>query len=280
MKNIFRPLRLLLQILTLIVPAACQISDCTQNALVIEGYITNDDYATVCLMQTISPERIGTSVYDMIVRWGKITLSDSNDLSILTGGPDKSFFPPYTYTTYDIKGSTGQTYTLTAEFNGMKATATTTIPAPADIDSIVSLPAGSDGASRQLILYPRVAPGAKEYYRILVRVKDLNDRLLPGFMGIAESSGTDEPVAIAVNRPKTSRDSVDYIPVFRPGETVEIALCTMEKEAYKFWLDYENAVAFSGSQFLSPSTPLRSNVVNGYGYFFGYGITKKIITIE
>lgn len=280
MKSVFRIIRTFIHASLIFAVSACGETETPISSLVVEGYISDGDYAKICLTQTISPDVAGTTLTDMIVRWGKVTLSDGEDSVILTGGPDHDFFPPYTYTTYDLNGQTGKSYTLTAEYGEMSVSARTTIPPAADIDSITVRHAGSDGSQRQLLLYPRVAPGTKEYYRILVRVKDSHDRLLPGFMGLAESSGTDTPVAIAVNRPKTSRDSCDYIPAFLPGEIVEVALCTMEKEAYDFWLDYENTVAFSGSQFLTPATPIRSNIAGGYGYFFGYGMTRRIIEID
>jgi len=259
--------------------AACVSSEPASPALVVEGYIADGDYPVVCLMQTVSPDR-QMSFADMVVRWGKVSLSDGDTEVLLTGGPDNSFFPPFTYNSYDIMGRHGKAYLLKAEYQGKTVTASTVIPDTMAIDSITSSPAGHDGQRRQLMLHITPKGDGIGYYRILARVKDQHERLLPGFMGIAEDGGKPGHMSIAVNRPKTAMDSVDYLPTFLPGETVEVALCTMERQAYEFWLDYENAVAFSGSQFLAPATPLRSNVANGYGYFFGYGITRRIICVE
>lgn len=262
--------------MTLLIGSCAQSED-TIHALAVEGYIADGECPKICLMQTVSPETTGNSMAEMIVRWGRVSLSDGTDSLLLTGGPDKSYFPPFTYTTYDMEGHIGRTYRLEAEYKGMIVRAKTTIPRPVAIDSVTMSQAGQD--AYRLTLYLTAKPDSSEYFRVMARVKGVHDRLLPAFMGIADSSGKGGVFEIAVNRPRTSKDSTIYEPTFATGETVEIALCTMEKDAYKFWLDYENAIAFSGSQFLAPSTPLRSNIEGGYGYFFGYGMTKTTVTI-
>lgn len=259
---------------------ACTSSDETVHALVVEGFIADGEYPKICLMQTVSPEQTGNSLADMIVRWGRVSLSDGTDSLLLTGGPDKSYFPPYTYTTYEMQGRRGRTYSLEAEYDGMLVKASSTIPEPVPIDSVIIRPVHAGADEYRISLYLTARRDSNEYFRVMARVRGIHDRLLPAFMGVAESAGKGGALEIAVNRPKTAKDTTDYRPVFTAGETVEIALCTLEKEAYQFWLDYENAVAFSGSQFLAPATPLRSNIAGGYGCFFGYGMTRATLTLD
>ena len=267
----------------IVLSTACSDTEPVSSKLVVEGYIESDGYPVVCLMRTISPDEEGTSISDAIVRWGKVTISDGEKTEILTGGMDKRFFPPYTYTTYEIKGEVGKTYTLTAEYGGQRVTATTRIPPVAENEDIrsealsgdmrrltLSLIAGNEGADGD----------GMEYYRVLTRVRDENVRLLPGFMGTASNDGRPGLVSIPVNRPISALDTADYVSSFRVGEEIEVALCTMERAGYEFWRDYDNAAAFGTSQFLAPSTPLRSNIKGGYGYFFGYGCSRRFITVD
>lgn len=262
----------------LIATAACSTVDEPLHALVVEGYMADGEYPVVCLMQTVSPEQTGNTMADMVVRWGRVVLSDGSDSIILTGGPDKRYFPPYTYTTFEMQGHTGRSYTLAADYGDMRAKARCTIPEAVPIDSIVATAVSAK--ERQLMLYLTASPDSNQYFRVLARVRGVHSRLLPAFMGVAESGGKGGTLAIGVNRPKTINDTTDFVPTFSVGEEVEIALCHISREAYRFWLDYENMVAFSGSQFLAPSTPLSSNVQGGFGYFFGYGITRRLITIR
>lgn len=278
------------KIFTLAVALICwiSISGCVErdefdHRLVVEGFIADGEYPKICLMQTVDPNQEGMAPSDMVVRWGKISISDGEKTVVLTGGPDKNYFPPYTYTTLDMKGEVGKTYTLTAEYDGLKVSATTTIPTPVLIDSIVAVPSGSDGSRRRLSLYLTSenkggSGGSQEYYRILTRVRYIHTNLLPGFMGTADNAGESGVLSIPVNRPRTLRDTVGYQTDFLPHEELEIALCTMDRTAYDFWRDYDNAVAFGGSQFLTSSPKLRSNIEGGYGYFFGYGISRKYWT--
>lgn len=267
-----------LMLAVFIATCGCSDSQEFESALVVEGYIESGGYPVVCLMQTIDPLAEGNSMQDAIVRWGKVTLSDGDKTVILTGGPDKNFFPPYTYTTYDIMGEPGKEYILRADYLGMHVEAKTTIPAPVEIEDIVQIPEQQDKVRLEVQL---ISDGkSEEFYRVLTRVRDDNVRLLPGFMGTGTNNGESGLVTIPANRPKSSLDTCEYISSFIPGEQVEVALCSITRDAYEFWRDYDNAVAFGGSQFLSPSTPIRSNIQGGYGYFFGYGISRRYITIQ
>lgn len=243
--------------------------------LCIEGYITQDDYPVICLTRTISPELPGVDVSDFIVKWGKVTLSDGDTTVILTGGPDKSFFPPYTYTTYEMKGRTGVKYTLTAEYEDDMVTAVTMIPEPAKIDSLKCLSVGSGKYDLNLYL---TSSYKKEYFTIRTHIKG-GRGALPSFMGTYETEGKGEEIVCAVKRPNVDTDTCKYQSTFDKGEELMVTLCNIDHDAFIFWREYDNAVAFGGSQFLSPSRQLQGNVKGGLGYFLGYGSDTRYIKI-
>lgn len=247
-------------------------------ALVVEGHIDADGYPVVCVTATLDPSVTGTVISDCIVRWAKVSLSDGDTTVILAGGPDKRFFPPYTYRSYDMKGRPGSTYTLTVEYDGQTATATTTIPRHrTEIDSI-SLEKAGDGLSHATVFMTHRSDET-QYYRLFARVKGLNTAPLPTMLGTFTASPGQGSMSHPANRPKTDTDTADYTAAFRKGEEVEFRLATMERQAYDFWMDYDNAVAFGGSQFLAPTAPLRTNVKGGLGYFFGYTVSASILRI-
>ena len=77
-----------------------------------------------------------SSLEDNIIHWGKVTISDGEKEVILTGYYDEAYFPPYIYTTTEMKGRVGRSYTLTAEYDGLSASATTSIPQPVELESV------------------------------------------------------------------------------------------------------------------------------------------------
>lgn len=251
----------------------------TNRLLVVEGHIDAGDYPVVCVTTTLDPSLPGTVVSDCIVRWAKVTLSDGERTVVLAGGPDRNFFPPYTYRSYDMKGRPGATYTLTVEYNGQSVTAVTTIPTEhTEIENITLTDAGADTKTAMVTLHHRHP--ATGYYRLFARVKDRNTSPLPTMLGTFAASPAEGRIEHPANRPKTDTDTADYTATFSRGEIVEIRLAAMERQAYDFWIDYDNAVAFGGSQFLSPTAALRSNIHGGLGYFFGYNISRRQLTIE
>ncbi len=117
----------------------------------------------------------------------------------------------------------------------------------------------------------------------MARVRGIHTHLLPGFMNSGEASDADIETGvlkIPVSRPRTARDTVSFKSTFIPGEEVEVALCAMNREAWQFWREYDNIIAFGGNQFLVASSSLGGNINGGYGYFFGYGLTRRFITVE
>ncbi len=265
-------------LLALSLLASCVDTDpSSPPVLVVEGYIEEGDYPVVALTTTLDPSDADADVADCLVRWGNVFISDGDTIVRLIGGSDSSFFPPYTYRSFDMKGEAGKTYTLTADYDGMKVTARTSIPQRVDIDSVEFINGEKDLV--QPIVYLTSEADTMQYYRLFTRAKGKNTRPLPAFLGTFTNESRRGILSHPLNRPRTALDTADYLSSFRRGETIEVRLAAMTRTAYDFWIDYDNALAFGGSQFLATSVPLRSNVVGGYGYFFGYSVSRRILTI-
>ena len=61
------------------------------------------------------------SIRDLVLTRAKVTLSDGDRSEILILRRNDDYFPPYIFEGNEIKGDTGKTYTITAEYGGKKA---------------------------------------------------------------------------------------------------------------------------------------------------------------
>lgn len=247
---------------------------------VIEGWIDSDGYPVVIFTSSIQPDENGTSLADKIIRWGKITISDGEQDVILTGGPSKEFFPPYRYFTFDMKGVPGRTYSITAEYENLYATASCTMPYPTEITSIEFTPIEDSDTLRAATLHFTSPTDCPAYYCLNIRDLTLRRRLLPSMMSTAETLSPGEDISLPLYYPKNSIDTADYIPHFRVGSEIEVELCRVSKEVYDFWKDFDNMVMFGGSQFISGSTSLRGNINGGYGIWSARGSSRRFIQVD
>ena len=105
------------------------------ESLIVEAWIDANGFPYVLIHKSYvlasAPDTITTLeniVENQLIPFGKVTISDGETQAILTGRLDTMYLPPYTYTTIDIEGQVGRTYTITVTYNDLYATATTTIP--------------------------------------------------------------------------------------------------------------------------------------------------------
>ena len=107
-------------------------STSSQSQLVVEGWIDAGGFPVVKLTRTIplsDKELALDSLSRYIDRWAKVTISDGERTEVLAGRYDKKYFPPFIYTTYDMRGEAGREYVLRVEASdGKVAEARTRIP--------------------------------------------------------------------------------------------------------------------------------------------------------
>ena len=114
--------------------AACDDGDIQptpQQSLVVEGWIENGEFPIVIVTKTLpisDDYQNMDNLFDHLVRWAKVTISDGENSVVLSGRYDDTYYPPYVYTTSYMRGELGKTYSLTVEYEGQKLTAQTTIP--------------------------------------------------------------------------------------------------------------------------------------------------------
>lgn len=252
-----------------------------ERKLVVEGWIDSEGQPVVILTTTINPDAVkDENMNDVVVKWGKIVIDDGEKNIVLSGTPDRNYFPPYIYTDFSFVGVPGKTYTIKASYNGMEASATSTMMPPPSIDS-VSFKADPVENRKNVYVHfkPDVRDDSKAYYKVFVMQKGRDRRFLPGFMGDVVADRNMKSISLPVCRGKSGIDTLDYYSSFERGDTVLVKLARMERKAYEYWIDYENAITIGGSTVLSSTYTVRTNMDGGLGYWFAYGVDKAMVIV-
>jgi len=263
--------------------AGCQVQDDTapqDTSLVVEGWIDSGGHPMVLLSETL-PVRNGvihtTDIISSIAKWAKVTVSDGDRSVILTGGPDTRYFPPYVFTSPEITGEPGKTYTLEVEYKDYKAFAETTIPQPVPIDTVYSRPLAD---SVYTLVCGFTDPPAKgNYYKVMTMTEGKDSRYMMSTIAMASDEVFDGYSEIVLWN--TQRlDEPLYYPNMSPGEEVWVKLCTMDSRTFSFWSDYEVTVATNFNAMYYFDAAMEGGVKGALGYWAGYGVSEYKAVVE
>lgn len=274
-----RTLRLL-QVCTAALLSGCTSPDTVEPRLVVEGWIENGRNPVVILTVPYHPGEGGARPEDLIAHPARVMLSDGESEWQLYGRVDHRYFPPYVYTNPLVYGEPGRAYHLTVSYGNLRASADTEILPPVPEPDLEVRVSDNDPARRSIVLTMEASKDATEYFTVFVKSLETETRSLPAFMGTFSTHPGDGAVSLPVMRAKNHVDTVPYVPEFFPGERVEVKLCRITKASYDFWLDYQNAISFGGSNLVSSSYLMRGNVEGGLGCFYGYGASTATVEIE
>lgn len=242
----------------------------SQPQLVVEGWIDAGEFPVVKLTKTINFGKKEAIELDnlskYVERWAKVSISDGERTEVMVGRYDKRYFPPFIYTTYDMRGEVGKVYTLRVETpDGVMAEAKTTIPKPVPIDSFKVVPAEVD-TLYQLYAYTSCKQRCKFYTEVL----GTDTEFYPSELGLLDAGmiGTDGKVSVRRGRNNTLKETNHY---FKLGEIVRVKFSTLDDVSYDFWRSFEDMSALSRVPLIPTSKNLKSNVVGALGYWCGYG---------
>jgi hypothetical protein len=254
------------------------------DKIIIDGWIDDGQFARVLLTRNSAYFSTIDSAFirELVLTRAKVTLSDGETSEILILRKNTKYFPPYIFEGNEIIGDTGKTYTLTAEYGGKTAWASTTIPGAVKLDTAYfKLDPESDSLGTIHVEF-RDPPGVKNYYRILtMRIgKDLryysamimamDDALFSGQkFGFSLSRGPDFFISSAGNK------------YFKLGDSVSIKFCTIDKLQYDFWKSFQNEVLNTSNPFASSLSTIKSPVQgDGLGIWGGYGVSYYTLKIK
>ena len=70
-----------------------------------------------------------------------------------------------------------------------------------------------------------------------------------------------------------------FEPYYDEGDSVDVKFVTMNEEMFAYWSDYEDISMFSRNPFFHCTSPIRTNINGGLGYWAGYGASIYRIKI-
>jgi len=246
------------------------------DKIVIDGWIEQNKRATVFLTSN-SPYFTSvdsSSLRDLVLTRAKVTIDDGENSEILILRKNEIYFPPYFYQSNQISGEIGKTYTITAEYGGKTAWASTVITDPVDIDTVYfELAEGEDSLGVIRINFTDPAE-IKNYYRIFTKRIGIDDKFITTFaMGYDDKYFEGREAEFTLFRAPSSfiteDDDDNY---YKLGQTVVIRLCTISKDHFEFWNTYQDEILNVANPFAASLTEVSSNVEgDGLGVWGGYG---------
>ena len=252
------------------------------SELVVEGWIEDGGFPVVILTKTLPVSDRYQNVEeaeDFLVRWAKVSVSDGQDTVVLTGMVDQSYYPPYIYTTSKMRGVAGRRYHLLVEYDDVRASASTTVPAPVAVDSFrVEKEKGSDTLYQLKACFTDPVD-QKNYYQFFTRVGTKSLQFVASYLGSIDDAVLNGPTEVPVYRGH-QLIGPDYTPYFSVNDSVAVKFAQVDETAFHFWDDYTKSQSLSGNMFLSSSTPIRTNVKGGIGCWYGCGSTTSYLIIR
>ena len=247
------------------------------ECFVVEGWIEDNGYPMVKLTYSIPIKEDYQSLDSLeryIARWERITISDGSQTVTLTGRMNDAYFPPYVYTTTDMKGVAGRTYTLTvhaSDYGKRDITAVTTIPpvAPA-IDSFSVASVSSEDKRYQLFAHTNIPAQPITYYKIFTQVGNKSQDFLSSYLGVLRSDMIPADGQIAIHQGRTNLDK-EFTPYFTEGDTVSIRFARIDSISYEYWRAYEDMLSLSRNPLFPATISMPHTILGAYGFWQGYG---------
>lgn len=232
--------------------------------LVIEGSISNEgNGCTVILSETVSFDASNTFP---AVSGATISISDGTNTYTLEETTEG------TYQNTKIWGKPGTTYELTVSVNDETYTATSTMPRPVLIDSIlINTETGSifyDDDEMFIEVKFRDTPNEENYYRLNVWIND-EDKALTDILDDDLEDGQMLAETII-----SQGDEDD--PEFDSGDTATILLYTIDENVYEY---YRTLNEGSSSLSTAPSNPTTNFDKDVLGFFSAHSVTSRTIII-
>ena len=258
------------------------VASLTNSPIVVEGWIGSGDFPVVMLSLPFSVSsnyRKADNLKDYVLRWAKVTVSCDDDSVVLIGKYDKSYFPPYIYTTGRLRGQTGKAYQLKVEYDGKIAYASTYIPdTPAECTFRVEKCQDSDSL---FLIMAHIANSTETpaYYQLFTSVGVQSNHYLLSYLGSIDSQQYIKEIDCPVYRGH-QYDNKDYTPYFHINDSVSLMCARVDSISHRIYDSYSKELTLSGNMFLSVFSNLATNIEGGYGYWCGLAAIQRNIIIR
>lgn len=243
--------------------------------LVVEGWIDDGGFPVVILSESlpVSQKYADVAMLDeKVVKWAKVTVSDGENEVVLTGKSNKSYFPPYIYTTSHMRGVAGGTYKLTVSYDDYYAEAETTVPEKVSVERFIS--ENCDGYYNLKAVINDV-PDERNYYKFFVRVIGKDSMYLSSNMSVIDDRNFEFPLEVSLSPGKSIFDDDDGC-LLDGSERLLVKFAQVDSVAYWFWDEYKNHMEVKQNSIFRYTGNACSNIKGGLGYWIGYGATEYL----
>lgn len=265
--------------------AAMLMSGCSEEppkpmSMVLEGWIDADGHPMVMIHKSYilanAPDSIQSLeqiMEELLIPFGRVAISDGDQEVVLTGRLDTSYLPPYTYSSVYMMGEEGKTYTVTATYREFKATATTTIPPKAKLDSL-SIRASELGMVNVYAYMSHIDSINESYYALFARQYGQKQYKLCPFGVFTSRDATHGILKMSVYNPILKSEGIQGIAnYFQPTDSADYQLkvARIDYPSFQFWKAFNEMSISQGIFFVPVYKNLPSNVEGGIGIFSGLG---------
>ena len=250
--------------------------------IVVEGWIESGGFPVVILSTTVQPNQEYIDLDDLqnnVIRWATVSINCGDKSVILIGKVDKSYYPPYIYTTSEMRGQSGKEYELNVSYKDYSINAVTSIPESIEIENFNVVKCENSDSLYQLNALIKDNKDEVNYYKFFTRVKEEDKIYLSSFMGLYGDDLLDETTLIPVYGGISSFKK-RHSPYFKIDDEVFVKLAHLDSSSYEFWKDYQNVTFSSSVSFFPDRENMRSNIIGGMGYWCGYGIREYKVNIR
>lgn len=252
-----------------------------ESKIVVEGWIEQGDVPQVILSRSVPINATvdSTNIFDYFIRSAKVTVSDGENVEVLSLRSDKDRIPPYVYYGSKIIGEVGKSYSLKIEYLNQVIEATTSIPKTVSIKSAEYVKENPIDTTGFVYLEFNDPALEKNYYQIQTRVDKVEPIFVPALYGnLNDANFISSSVSLQVARGIYVFSKTKYKPYFADGDLIFIKLRTMSKDGFDFWNSWQNEIVNGRSPIFPASTSLKSNIKGGIGIWQGYG--QSTISIQ
>ena len=254
------------------------------SSLIVEGWIDAGRTPVVFIHKSYvlditkdSAQTFENIMERQLIPFGKVTISNGTDEVVLTGRLDTTYLPPYTYSSLDMTGEVGKTYTVTVDYQNYHATATTTIPPIASLDSLAIRPTSQNWVDVTAYM-SHIDPDTESYYALFLRkFGDKQYKLCPFGVFDGADATPDGRLEMRLYNPiSDSTDTKNYYFYDSPkdsiqNKTYQLKVARIDKVSYEFWKAYNEQIVTGGVVFVPVYRNIPSNVQGGYGNVSGMG---------
>lgn len=256
----------------------------TNAPIVVEGWIENGRPPVVMLHQAIGLnedwDSLSECMSEKLIVWGKISLRSLDTTVVLTGQLDDHYLLNYRYSTPYMIGQSGREYDIEVEARGQKVQAHTSVPSVVPLDSVV---VKVDQEPYVNVTAYWTDPGTdNDYYALFYRFKGQVEYVACGFGTVSDASAVNGALsALVYKNPGSLIDTKSDKMWFRRDDTVTLKLAHIDSTGYRFWQSFQNSVSSRIPVFNnSPSNGLKSNIIGGFGYWCGMGVSEHRLHLE